>query len=160
MALADRVKEQDVAALPDWQVAEVLNTPDVANGLKRVPIPRKEAQTLMFGRGAWARLRLIADGRYALTGALPDAQTLLEAVLGAVDQLRREDTEVIDATSDLDWAQLQQVLGLFVLNTALTKVDANHMAAILALGQRPMSWAEANDVKVDARAVGLARGGV
>jgi len=38
-------------------------------------------------------------------------------------------------------------------------VSEETRAALLALAERPMSWAEANGIKVDARAVGLARGG-
>lgn len=118
------------AGKSDAEIVAILQAPL----LQRVPIDRKQTWTLLMGRGAWPRLRLIAEGRVALTGAQPDEATLLEAVVGAVDQITREDTTAIDATSDADWGQLQQMLGLFVLNGALTKVDAAHMRDILALG--------------------------
>ena len=43
---------------------------------------------------------------------------------------------------------------------ALELLDADGKAALLALADRPQSWAEANDVEVTARTVGLARGAV
>lgn len=142
--LAQRLAEPDVAALSDAEAAAALNAPDVANGLKRVPIPRKEAWTALLPRGAFPRLKRIAEDKFSVSTAVPDATTLIEAALGAIAQLERADTTVIDATSDLDWANLQQVLGLFVLNGALTLVDNDHVAAVLALGQAPRSWAEVN----------------
>lgn len=158
--LAERVA-QFPADTPPSVIADALNAPDPANGMKRIPIDRKGAWDTLMARGAWPRLRLIAQGRRSITDAVPDEETLLEAVVGAVDQISREDTSLIDATSDADWSQLQQVLGLFVLNTTITKVDATHMQDILALGMAPLSEAEANPQwgEVTARTVGIARGG-
>lgn len=143
--LAARLAEPDLAGLPDWQAANRLNQPDPS-----LPAIEEWAPTeigigsIMDALGPVAGAAVL-DALETLAGTQPVVRWGLEMIrLNGVDLSRQSARD--------------QLLSL-VAGGVMTQAQAD---ALLALSRRTRhpSWAEAHGVSVDARAVGLARGGV
>jgi hypothetical protein len=144
MTLADRLAQPDLADLPDWQAAAALNQPDPA-------LPAVEAwEKTQIGIGS------ILDALGPTAGA-----TFLDAleVLAETTPVVRWGLELIRGSGlDLSRPSARAQLEVLVAGRILQPAEGE---ALLALSRRTRhpSWAEAHGVAVDARAVGLARGG-
>jgi hypothetical protein len=144
MTLADRLAQPDLADLPDWQAAAALNQPDPA-------LPAVEAwEKTQIGIGS------ILDALGPTAGA-----TFLDAleVLAETTPVVRWGLELIRGSGlDLSRPSARAQLEVLVAGRILQPEEGE---ALLALSRRTRhpSWAEAHGVTVDARAVGLARGG-
>lgn len=154
MTLAERLLEPDVAELPDWHAADVLNAPDPSNGTKRRDVPTWEAKAILLTTGEWGAITLLS--RQQVTMVDPLAQAVMLAIT-ARDALDPSITETIEATNPVNYAAVEGMLAGLVLAGV---VSAPTQAALLALADTPKSWAEANGFPngVTARDVGLARG--
>ncbi len=144
MTLAARLAQPDLADLPDWAAAAALNEPDPT-------LPAIEA---------WAPTQI---GIGAVLDALgPSAgATFLDAleVLAETTPVVRWGLELIRGSGlDLSRPSARAQLEVLVAGRILQPAEGE---ALLALSRRTRhpSWAEAHGVAVDARAVGLARGG-
>jgi hypothetical protein len=144
MTLADRLAQPDLADLPDWAAAAALNEPDPT-------LPAVEAwEKTQIGIGS------ILDALGPTAGA-----TFLDAleVLAETTPVVRWGLELIRGSGlDLSRPSARAQLEVLVAGRILQPAEGE---ALLALSRRTRhpSWAEANGVTVDARAVGLARGG-
>jgi hypothetical protein len=144
MTLADRLAQPDLADLPDWAAAAALNQPDPA-------LPAVETwEKTQIGIGS------ILDALGPTAGA-----TFLDAleVLAETTPVVRWGMELIRGSGlDLSRPSARAQLEVLVAGRILQPAEGE---ALLALSRRTRhpSWAEANGVVVDARAVGLARGG-
>ena len=144
MTLADRLAQTDLADLPDWQAAAALNQPDPT-----LPAVETWVET-KIGIGA------ILDTLGPTAGA-----TFLDALetLAETTPVVRWGLELIRGPGlDLSRPSARAQLEVLVAGRILQPAEGE---ALLALSRRTRhpSWAEANGVVVDARAVGLARGG-
>ena len=145
--LATRVSQPDLQGLPEWMAANLLNVPDVSLPKVKQKVATGVAQQLLLTTGEWAKAVVAAENE-----TLPE-ETRSAAILMR-DTIRRsyieaDDPEAYEAVS-LVLTKMVQV-GLL---SAATK------DRLLALADRHPSWAEANNIPVTARTVGLARGGV
>ncbi len=151
MTLAERLALPDLADLPDWQVADILNTPDQSLGTKRVDVLSSDVRGLLLGTGEWGAIKLLS--RMTPSEQVP-AQAIVAAII-AIDTL--ELTTTIEASKPQYYAAVEAlVAGLQSANV----ISSGTGAALLAMADQPMSWAEINNIPVDARMIGLARGGV
>lgn len=144
MDLAARVAAADVADLPDWQVAARLNQPDPL-----LPAIETWSET-KIGVGA------ILDTLGPSAGAefLDALQTLAQT-----QPVIRWGLELIRGDGlDLSRPSARSQLATLVAGGALKQAEADALLA-LSRRQRHPSWAEAAGMQIDARAVGLARGG-
>lgn len=144
MTLAERLAEPDVADLPDWAAASLLNMPDPT-----LPAVETWAET-KIGIGS------ILDALGPSAGA-----TFLDALetLAQTTPVIRWGLELIRGPGlDLSRPSARSQLATLVAGGILKQAEAD---ALLALSRRTRhpSWAEVNGIVVDARAVGLARGG-
>jgi hypothetical protein len=144
MTLADRLAQTDLADLPDWQAAAALNQPDPA-------LPAVET---------WVETRIGIGSILDTLGPTAGA-TFLDALetLAETTPVVRWGLELIRGPGlDLSRPSARSQLATLVAGRILTQEEGE---ALLALSRRTRhpSWAEANGVTVDARAVGLARGG-
>lgn len=151
--LAERLAEPDVAGLPDWRAAEVLNTPDPVNGTKRVDVDVRQARGILLATGEWAAVKMAS--RLEPSAEVPPE--LVGAAITCIDALDPSQTTVIESGMPEKYARVQAMLDGLVQAQLVSQASAD---ALLALADVPRSWAEANGITVDARAVGLARGGV
>lgn len=145
MTLAERLAELDVASLPDWAAAAILNAPD----------------TSLSAIEFWAETKIgigsILDALGPTAGA-----TFLDALeaLAQTTPVIKWGLELIRGPGlDLSRPSARSQLATLVAGGILEQSQAD---ALLALSRRTRypSWAEANSIVVDARAVGLARGGI
>jgi len=147
--LIDKVAESQFQGLPDWQVADVLNATDSLLPSVKKDVSTEDAKEILLGNGDWAAVVLTANNNSA-----PDQ------IKGACIVLRDTilHTVVVRTTVPDILLQTQTVLAALVSASVITQASQN---ALLALTERPVSWAEHNNLfPVTARDVGLARGGV
>jgi hypothetical protein len=150
MTLAQKLSEPQFDGLPDWQVAEMLNAPDTAHGTRRMEVSPLIARRALQRRGEWVPLL------HARTNTtLPDVIRTIASEI--VEVLSPAETAAIDMTDDVVFARVSAGLGALVANDILTAAARD---TLMALAVCPCSWAEAHGTAVDARAVGLARGGI
>ena len=145
-ALADRLSEPDLADVPDWQAADVLNTPDAANGVCWRDVPSVSIRAVLMATHDWPKVLNAATGEPGLMRdtciIIRDVLTLHQVCAFANPALRQS---------------MQEGLTVAVQGGVVSQAAYDQ---IIALAQRPRSWAEANGIEVTARTVGLARGGI
>jgi hypothetical protein len=143
MTLENRLQEDDVKDLPDWAAADVLNSPDPTQTIIVTWEPTK------IGAGA------IMDTLGPVDGA---------ALLDQLVELSKDDAVIRWGLKVLEFPGLDlslentriQVSGL-VASGLITEMQKDALFA-LSKRERYPSWAEANNIYVNARTVGLARG--
>lgn len=143
-SLADRLKLPDLASLPDWDAAARLNASDGS-------LPAIET---------WVETKIGIGSILDTLGPSKGAE-LLDALetLAQTQPVVRWGLELIRGSGlDLSRPSARAQLAALVAGGVLTQPEAD---ALLALSRRTRhpSWAEHNMILVDARAVGLARGG-
>lgn len=146
--LAEKVAEFD-AAVPDWQVSSELNTPDGEEyGYVWVPLRCEIIRDALLANGAWLEIKHARDNANLDQSVRNAAETLIDAITLQ---------ERIDLTDDGYRQEVMDTVDILTAAELLSEVIADQV--INEYGRRPLSWAEANNIKVDARAVGIARGG-
>ena len=140
--LVERLAEPDMQGLPDWEAANKLNAPDPT-----LPVI-VEWQTTYVGPGS------IMDALGPSEGA-----ALLDVIKASTDPVMRWGLQVVETGKlDIGLASTRAQLDALVTAGVLTSAQRDTLFA-LSKTERYPSWAEANDTFVDARAVGIARGG-
>lgn len=141
--LEERLQELDVVDLPDWQAAEVLNQSDAT-----LPVVVSWISTE-------AGIGTILDVLGPVDGA-----ALLDTLADSADPVIKWGLDVLRASKlDISKASTQGVLQQMQTQGIITSVQYDSLLAISKRERHP-SWAEWANIYVDARAVGLARGGV
>ena len=158
--LAERLALQDVAALPDWAAADALNAPDAVNGTARRDVATSDVRGALLASGEWPAIVLVAEG-VAMPGmaGMADADRIALRGLCVLVRDTLLHTTTIQTSAPDRYAAT--AAGLAGLAQAGLVSDATR-SALLALADRPLSWAEAHGYPagVTARDVGLARGAV
>lgn len=145
IALETKVAEYG-PEITDAEIVVALNAPDPALPLRRVDVATADARELLLALGEWSAVVLTAEATDVPVQVRGAAITLRDTI---------ELTSLIRATvPDLYGATDTLLSGLVAAGvlTVFTKT------ALMALADRPQSWAELYGVHVDARTVALARG--
>lgn len=146
--LAEKVAEFD-ATIPDWQVAEFLNSPNgEANGYVWIPLSCLLIRDALLASGEWLILKHAKND----TGL---EQSVRDAAETFIDTVTMQDR--INITDDTYRQVVMTTVSLLVTAGLLSQSTVD--AVINVYGRRPLSWAESNGIRVDAREVGIARGG-
>lgn len=142
-ALQDRLAQPDVASLPDWAVALLLNQPDPT-----APVIIE-----------WAPTQIGIGSVLATLGAVPGAFVLSQIEAGAAtNPVLKWGLEILRSGHfDLSLQVTRDTLDGLVLAGLMTAAQRDAFFTLSRRERRP-SWAEQNNIVVDARAVGLARG--
>ena len=141
--LQERLQEPDVVNLPDWAAADVLNQPDTT-------------QAIIV---SWAETNA-GPGTVLDTLGPVDGAALLDALDASTDPVIRWGMDILKSGKlDIAKQSTRNVLEQMTLQGAITPLQRDELFA-LSKRERYPSWAEANDTVVNARTVGLARGGV
>ena len=145
MSLAERLQEDDVKDLPDWEAAEVLNAPDSS-----LPIIV-----------SWEPTQIGVGQIMTTLGAVEGAALLDQLVVVAEeDAVVRWGFKVMESSGlDLSLQTTREQVSDLVTAGLITEVQKESLFN-LSKRERFPSWSEANNTFVDARAVGLARGGI
>jgi hypothetical protein len=142
--LTEKVAEFD-AALPDWEVARLLNEPDPA-------LPEEvQIKSRMIGPGLIMET-LGADSGAAVLDALEMLSATVPRVKWAMFLLKGAG---VDAGSQVVRNQLDEL----ATQGIITAAQADLVKRLGEIRRYP-SWAEHNGIEVTARTVGLARGGM
>lgn len=142
--LADRLKRSDLASLPDWDAAARLNAPD----------PTLPA--IIEWRPTQVGIGTVLDALGPDAGA-----TLLDALqaLAATQPVIRWSLRLIESGSlDISRPSARDQIARLAAGGVLTQSEVDALLALSRVERHP-SWAEVSGMQVDARAVGLARGG-
>lgn len=159
-SLADRLAQQDVAAAPDWAAADALNAPDAVNGTARRDVAASDVRGALLASGEWPGIVLVAEGvALPAMAGMTDADRIALRGLCILVRDTLTLTTTIQTSVPARYAATQAAL---VDLAAAGLVSDATKAALLALAERPLSWAEANGYPagVTARDVGLARGAI
>jgi len=147
-ALQMRLAQPDVAGLPDWRAAEILNAPDPALPKVKAVVSGKDVQEILLASRDWAKVVMAAD-KVDLPHELRGVCIIVRDTVKQASSIRMDDPVI--------FAETQYALGALV-QAGLMKPATRD--ALMAISERSQSWAEANGIEVTARSVGLARGGV
>ena len=115
--LEEKVREFDDDA-PDWQIADALNTPDVANGSRRVKVLASAALAVLMQHGDWPALKLAKDDTAIPVAArraailLHDAVTLSDGLDTTSDEGAHTYTACLNALSDANILAAGSLLAL------------------------------------------------
>ena len=140
--LAERLAEPDMQGVPDWEAANQLNAPDPTQTII------VEWQTTSTGPGS------IMDTLGPSEGA-----ALLDTIKASTDPVMRWGLQIVETGKlDIGLESTRAQIDDLVTAGALTAAQRDALFA-LSKTERYPSWAEANNTFVDARAVGIARGG-
>lgn len=142
--LADRLAQPDVASLPDWQAADILNAPDPS------------AQPIV----EWAPTQLGVGSILAALGAAAGANLLTQIEAGAAtNAVLKWGLEILRSGNfDLSLQVTRDTIEGLMQAGMITAAQRDAFFALSRRDRRP-SWAEVNQIIVNAREVGLARGG-
>lgn len=146
--LIDKVTEAQFFGVPDWAVADALNAVDVTLPTVKTDVSTNDAKEILLANGDWPKIAIAADD-VATPSALRGACIVLRDTI--------LHTSLVRASQAAIETQIGDVLnGLFAAGI-ISQASQN---ALLGLTNRPVSWAEHNNLyPVTARDVGLARGG-
>jgi hypothetical protein len=167
--LAERLAQQDMLALSDAQAAAALNVEGSGTGSTWQDVPAVAVyRRLMIDAApgaasvpAWGLLELnsrrVPTTAYASAASTPNAQ---DQMIAHITTLVRwvQSSIPIEATDAEVRARFSAMFGALVTGGWVSSATRD---AIIALAQRPATWAEQNGYPggVTSRDVGLARGG-
>lgn len=144
---------ENLQDVPDWAIAEKLNEPIVALQAVYQPIKSRDIETILI---LAQELYNIVD--YIDKGENRNIKNLCYTAITALNKL-----EVLDINNPEYLASFQQIIiDLFQaeLISETTKIRLQALIVPETKQNFGKSWAELNEIEVDARIVGLARGGL
>jgi hypothetical protein len=141
--LVTRLAQADVSDLPDWAAAAALNAPDAA-----LPVVVTWERT-NTGVGSILHALGPQDGAVLLDNLATMATTDVVLRWGLLTLER--------GVLDLSLPSTRAQIDALVIAGAMTTAQRDALF-LLSRRERHPSWAEANNINVDARAVGIARG--
>jgi hypothetical protein len=146
--LIDKVAEAQFVGFPDWEVATILNTVDETLPTKKVPVMTTDVRQVFLERQYWPGIVLTAEN----TAADLSLRGLCITVRDSLNY-----TTIIETHKP---ASYDVVVTLLTALVAANLIDATTKNDLLAMTNANQSWATYNQIYVDSRLVGLARGAV
>ena len=145
--LSEKVIESQFTGLPDWQVSNLLSQPD-----SNLPLIT-EWQNKKLGLAEIIEAIGTARGFAVLTSA---------AALAESEPAFKWSLEILTSGNCNLFLSTQRDFIMGLSQSPISLITEQEVTAIFALAkiQRYPSWSEYNEVFVDARAVGIARGGL
>jgi len=147
-ALQTRIQQADLASLPDWEVADILNTPDPNLPPTYGTIKNADVMRMLISFNVWSGIvdkskNSQNDSEKALCRNIVDSVSVRDYIFDLKDSEIR--------------IPFENMLSGAVTAGLLTQEQG---ALISSKAYRFQSWAEYNNVEVTARTVGIARGGI
>ena len=146
--LVTKLQEQNLTGLPDWEVANILNTPDPSLPTVYGTINNGDILAILIANNLWAN---ILDKSKNNTNV-----TEKNLCVNIVDSLSLRDY-TFDLTKEVIRISFSNMLTGAV---QLGLIPQGVATLITSQAYRPQSWAEYHDIEVTPRIVGLARGGI
>ncbi|MCA6393431.1 MAG: hypothetical protein IM607_18815 [Cytophagales bacterium] len=146
--LIDKVAESQFDSLTESEIADALNVPDASLAYVKTDVSTSDVKEILLSSGEWAAIVLTADNTSA-PESLRGACIVVRDTFKETNTIRTSISGIYAKTN----AVLSGLLGAGVLSQGTYD-------ALIALTNRRPSWAEHNNIIVNAREVGLARGAV
>jgi hypothetical protein len=146
--LAIKLQEEELVGLPDWKVADILNTPDPNLPPTYGRINNGEVIAILIANDLWAS---ILDKSKNSTNA-----TEKNLCINIVDSLSLRDY-TFDLKKELIRTSFTNMLSGAV---QLGLMSQDIVTLITSQAYRQQSWAEYNNIEVTPKIIGLARGGI
>ena len=146
--LIDKVAESQFNGMTESQVADALNAPDASLAYVKTDVSTSDVKEILLSSGEWAAIVLTADNISA-PNSLRGACIVVRDTFKETNTIRTSLSGIFTQTN----AVLSGLLGAEVITQSTYD-------ALIALTNRRPSWAEHNNIIVNAREVGLARGAV
>lgn len=145
MTLLERITQSDLIEKPDWEVADILSSPDESLPEIVSPNPTEAGiGTIMIIFGVSEGTRVLEE-----ITSLASSNSSMKWILKIIESGK------VDFSSSLVRDQIQALQNLQI-------ISATQAQDAISYGEtrRYPSWAEHYGIHVDSRSVGLARGGV
>lgn len=146
--LAQKIAEAQFDGLTESEVADILNAPEINSPPRRVDVSTSDAREILLSTGEWGAVVSTAENT-STPEQVRGACIVLRDTVRDTTLIRASSTSIYNATNTL----LAALVGVGILSTGTKNT-------LMALADRPQSWAEANEIEVTARTVGLARGAI
>ncbi|MFN7301437.1 MAG: hypothetical protein ACK5U7_08215 [Bacteroidota bacterium] len=145
--LQTRIQESDLASLPDWEVADILNTPDPALPPTYGSILNADVMRMLISFNVWA----------SIVDKSKNSQNASEKALclNIVDSVSTRDY-MFDLSNSEIRTPFETMLSSAISAGLFTQEQGEFISS---KAYRLQSWAEYNNIEVTARTVGIARGG-
>lgn len=146
--LIDKVAESQFNGKPDWEVATLLNTPDVTLPTKKIPVATADVRQVFFERLYWAGIEITASDTTAniqIRGLCIHVRDILIF------------SSIIETHKPYTYDKVVELVNALLTNGF---IDAGTKDDLLAMTNANKSWAEHNAIYVTSREVGLARGAI
>lgn len=154
--IAEELKSQygeTIESVPDWAISDKLNEPIVTLQTVYQPIKSRDIKTILI---LVQELYNIVD--YIDNGENKGIKNLCYSAITVLNEV-----EVLDLNNSEYLAKFQQIIVDLFQAQLISEPTKNRLQALIVskqtLTQSP-SWAQLNQIEVDARIVGLARGGI
>lgn len=146
--LEAKIQEPQFNNLPDWQVADILNSPDSTLPSVYCAVLKEDILSILMTNNIWTTIKIKAAQdleilENKLCGLVYDVLTIGGAQITLTNQ--KVLTSFLDT---LDGLLQSSIINQDVYNEIITKATKHP------------SWAEVFNVEVTPRTVGLARGGI
>jgi hypothetical protein len=162
MSLIDKINELSLQykdefggtsqSVPDWFIADKLNEKPTSVVQKYIPVKTQDIKTVLILGGEYAGIKeLSINGTNPIKGLCINALEALTAY------------EFFDMNNQdflLGYSEMINNLELAGVISAQSKQTFLNLIIQIPITEYGQSWAEANNLNVDARTVGLARGGI
>ena len=150
--LLQRIQENDLASLSDWEVAERLNTPDPTLPTAYGSVSNTEIKSILVAYELWQNIAKKAQQALLGEGESTTEETLCFNIASALEDA--------DFTLNLKEDYIRTSFETWLPSAVqLNVIPANVATLISSKAYRYQSWAEYNNIQVTARTVGIARGG-
>lgn len=167
-ALQARLAQPDLSGLSEWRCAEILNAPGSGTGNTWQDVPAKAVyRRLMIDAApgaatvsAWGLIevnsRRVAATTWASAASTPNAQDQMVAHMATLVRWVQSDIPIEASNAEVR-TRFSNMLGALVTGGWVASATRD---AIVALAQRPATWAEQNGFPngVTANDIGAARG--
>lgn len=140
-------------SVPDWAISEKLNEPSVTSQIVYQPIKSLDVKAIL----------ILAQELFNIVDYLDNGEDKVIKNLCYTATTVLNELDVLDINNPEYLASFQQiVINLFQagLITEMTKIRLQALIVSETLQKPGLSWAQLNQIEVDARIVGLARGGI
>lgn len=154
--VAEELKAQygeTIESVPDWAISEKLNEPSVTLQTVYQPIKSRDIKTILI---LAQELYNIVD--YIDSGENKGIKNLCYSAITVLDEL-----EVLDINNPEYLAKFQQIIINLFEAELISETTKTQLQTLIVSEQtltQGLSWAQLNGIEVDARIVGLTRGGI
>lgn len=142
---------ETLESVPDWFISDILNIKPQTTVSQYKPIPTKDLKSILIVSGEFAKIKQISE-----TGSDPSKSLCINVIetLNSFETINLNVVEYYDS-----YQTMKTELFYLEIISESTKDKFTSLITTEDVIVYGLSWAEENDLYIDSRSVGLARGG-